>query len=50
MEIKNMKIDDAITRVAIEAINGKYGNGSARKENIYKAVQSRIDELLAGKK
>ena len=46
--IKKMKIDDAITRVAIETINGKYGNGSARKENIYKAVQDKVNKLLAG--
>ena len=47
--IKKMPIGDAITRIAIEAINGNYGNGSARKENIYKAVQARINELLSGK-
>ena len=47
--VKSIKIDDAITRIAIEVINGKYGNGAARKENLYKAVQARVDSLLLGK-
>ena len=47
--IKNMPIDDAITRIAIETINGKYGNGSARRENIYKAVQAKVNQLLSGR-
>lgn len=47
--IKSIKIEDAITRVAIEVINGKYGNGSSRKDNIYKVVQKRVNELVNGK-
>lgn len=48
-DVKNMPIDDAITRIAIETINGRYGNGSARKEGIYAAVQDKINRLLSGK-
>lgn len=35
-----------ITEFAKEVINGKYGNGAARKENIYKAVQNEVNRLL----
>lgn len=46
---KDIKIEDAISRIAIEAINGVYGNGEDRKNNIYKVIQDRVNELINGK-
>ena len=42
------QIEDA----AINAIRGVFGNGQARKDALgdnYKAVQARVNEILAGK-
>ena len=47
--VKNMPLADAITRVAIETINGGFGNLPQRKDNIYKRVQERVNELLSGR-
>lgn len=38
-------LDAALMRIAQEVIKGSYGNGNARKENIYKAVQTKVNEL-----
>lgn len=46
--VSSISIDDAIKRIAIEAINGKYGNGDKRKDNIYSAVQDAVNKLLKG--
>lgn len=40
------KTPDYLTEFAKAVIAGEYGNGAARKENIYKAVQARVNELL----
>ena len=37
----------AITEFAKDVLNGKYGNGDARKENIYKAVQNEVNVILS---
>ena len=37
--------EHAIERMARDVINGKYGNGQERKEKIYQAVQSKVNEL-----
>lgn len=42
--------DDALTVIAGDVIAGHYGNGEDRKENIYHAVQNRVNEMLGGKK
>lgn len=42
--------DDALTVIAGDVIAGHYGNGEERKENIYNAVQNRVNEMLGGKK
>lgn len=39
---------DYITKIALEVIKGKYGNGSERKENLYKTIQQRVNEILKG--
>ena len=36
----------ALTDFAKDVINGKYGNGSARKENIYNTVQNEVNAIL----
>ena len=38
--------EQALEKIAQDVINGKYGNGSARKEAIYKAVQNKVNRLL----
>lgn len=39
-------VDNSITLFAKDIINGKYGNGVERKENIYKTVQSEVNNIL----
>lgn len=36
---------DYLTLFAKDVIAGKYGNGNQRKENIFNAVQQRVNEL-----
>jgi len=38
--------EDYVTEFARHVINGEYGNGDKRKQRIYDAVQSRVNELL----
>lgn len=48
--------DEIINRLANECIEGKYGNGTARKKkinalgygDIYKTIQARVNEILKG--
>lgn len=44
--IYSPEIDDALTTIALDVINGKWGNGNDRKEKLYTAIQSKVDELL----
>ena len=39
-----------ITAMAKEVLAGKYGNGNSRKENIYRAVQSEVDNIINKRK
>lgn len=39
-----------IDSIVKDVINGKFGNGSQRKENLYNFVQSRVNNILQGKK
>ena len=39
-------VDNSITLIARDVINGKYGNGNNRKENIYKTIQSEVNNIL----
>ena len=39
-----------ITAMAKEVLTGKYGNGNSRKENIYRAVQSEVNNILNKRK
>lgn len=40
------EIDAAITSLAWDVINGSWGNGNDRKEKLYVAIQTRVNELL----
>ena len=44
--IYSQEIDDALTTIALDVINGKWGNGNDRKEKLYTAIQSKVNELL----
>lgn len=44
--IYSPEIDNALTTIALDVINGKWGNGNDRKEKLYAAIQSRVNELL----
>ena len=44
--MKELKPVDYLTAFAQDVISGKYGEGQQRKENIYNAVQNRVNELL----
>lgn len=43
-------VDNSITLFAKDVIKGKYGNGNARKENIYKTVQDEVNNILKKRK
>lgn len=40
------EVDNAITIIARDVINGGWGNGNDRKEKLYVAIQTRVNELL----
>ena len=46
----NNSVDNSVKLFAKDVINGKYGNGNARKENIYKTVQSEVNNILNKRK
>lgn len=46
----NNYVDNSITLFAKDVISGKYGNGNARKENIYKTVQNEVNNILNKRK
>ena len=46
----NNSVDNSVTLFAKDVINGKYGNGNARKENIYKTVQNEVNNILKKRK
>ena len=37
---------EAIHKMALDVIAGKYGNGITRKNNIYKAIQAEVNKIL----
>jgi len=39
-------VDKAITTIAYDVINGDWGTGNDRKEKLYVAIQTRVNELL----
>lgn len=41
--------ESAIHQMALDVIDGKYGSGQARKDNIYKAVQDEVNKILKEK-
>lgn len=41
-------INKALTALAIDVICGHWGNGDDRKNNIYKAIQKKVNDLLRG--
>ena len=44
--VDNVSNGGAITDFARDVLKGKYGNGNARKENIYKTVQNEVNTIL----
>lgn len=46
----NNSVNNSVTLFAKDVINGKYGNGNARKENIYKTVQNEVNNILNKRK
>lgn len=44
--VNNVYTGNAINDFARDVINGKYGNGNARKENIYRTVQNEVNVIL----
>lgn len=41
--------ESAIHQMALDVLNGAYGSGQARKDNIYKAVQDEVNNILKEK-
>lgn len=37
--------EKAIEKMAQDVIAGKYGSGTDRKENLYKAIQTKVNEI-----
>lgn len=46
----NNSVDNSITSFSKDVIKGKYGNGNARKENIYNTVQNEVNNILNKRK
>ena len=45
-ETLNPEVDNALDVLARDVIAGHWGNGEARKENLYKAVQKHVNDML----
>ena len=45
--VDNVSTGNAINDFARDVLKGKYGNGNARKENIYKTVQNEVNVILS---
>ena len=45
-DVEGMAMNAALTVLADAVIAGKFGNGAERKENIFRAVQNKVNELL----
>ena len=46
IEIPEVTTQEAIHKMALDVIAGKYGNGITRKNNIYKAIQAEVNKIL----
>lgn len=46
----NNSVDNSISMFAKDIVKGKYGNGNVRKENIYKTIQSEVNNILNKRK
>ena len=42
---KEITSEQAINKMAQDVIKGLYGSGTARKENLYKAIQSEVNKI-----
>lgn len=51
VETKDIPVntESAIHQMALDVLNGVYGSGQARKDNIYKAVQDEVNKILKEK-
>ncbi len=38
--------EQAINKMAIDVLAGKYGSGSARKENLYSTIQTEVNKIV----
>lgn len=45
-ETLNPEVDTALDVIARDVIAGNWGNGEARKENLHKAVQNHVNDML----
>lgn len=45
-DVEGMAMNAALTVLADAVIAGKFGNGAERKENIFSAIQEKVNELL----
>lgn len=43
----SISLENALSVIASEVLKGTFGNGEYRKENIYKAVQNKVNKLLS---
>jgi len=49
-ESDSSTVDKSITLLAKDVIRGIYGNGNSRKENLYRSVQSEVNNILNKRK
>lgn len=45
-ETSNPEVDNALDTLARDVIAGHWGNGEARKENLYRAIQNHVNSML----
>ena len=45
--VYSISVENALSVLASEVLKGTFGNGVDRKENIYKAVQQKVNKLLS---
>ena len=47
-KVHTITTEEAIEKMAEDVLNGLYGNGDTRKNNIYLAVQNKVNKLNKG--
>lgn len=41
--------EQAIHKMAVDVLNGMYGSGTARKDNLYKVIQTEVNRIVEEK-